>query len=77
MNTHRRRAIRSIEADLNGIVERVQDLLEEEQQALDNLPESLQGTEKADRMALAIEYCENAISSVENATDELTEAREA
>lgn len=50
MNNARRKEIEKITADLEAIKERIEALQEEEQDAFDNLPESIQYGERGDKM---------------------------
>jgi hypothetical protein len=47
---------------------------EEEEEAYENIPESIQGSENGERMQEGINVLENAISSLEEAIDGITEA---
>ncbi len=50
--------------------------MDEEQEAFDNLPESLQETERGEKMSNAIEQMDYAISSIEDAIDNIEEAQQ-
>jgi hypothetical protein len=58
MNKDRRNRIANIISDLD-------DILSEEQDAYDNLPESFQQSERGEKMQEAIDYLEEAKSSLE------------
>ena len=51
MNKARRKAIRGISEQLEILYERLVQIRDEEQECLDNLPESLQGGERAAAMS--------------------------
>ena len=53
-------------AKIDEVVKTLETLRDEEQEAFDNLPESLQGSEKGQAMSTAIEAIDNAVSELEN-----------
>lgn len=72
MNNQRRKAIAAIESEiaslsetLDNLRERIESIRAEEQEAYDNLPESLQCAEKGERMQSAIDALDNAASELE------------
>ena len=71
MNKARRASLNAI---LNAIIEQ-KDALEivcdEEETARDNMPESLQGTERYDNMSDAVDAMYDAIDSLDEAIEEL------
>lgn len=75
MNNKRRsridRAIDYLEPSLNII----RDILLEEQDAYDNLPENLQDSEKGSTMEDCIQNLEDALDSIEEAISYLEEAK--
>lgn len=74
MNNKRRTALGGIIYDLETVTEKLTNIGEEEQECVDNLPESLQYSEKADKMQEAIAYIDAAINNVEEANENLREA---
>lgn len=66
MNKQRRKEIQTISNDLIPLMTSIEDLLAEEQDYFDNMPENLQSSEKA-------EIAENAISNLEEALDNIRE----
>ncbi len=66
MNKQRRKEIQTISNDLIPLMTSIEDLLAEEQDYFDNIPENLQSSEKA-------EIAENAISNLEEALDNIRE----
>ena len=77
MNNERRKKIEKIREDLDGLMALVEELAEEEQEAFDNLPESLQDTERGEAMQTAIDNLDNLQNSLEEAgeyCDEITNA---
>ena len=76
MNNARRKEIEKITADLEAIKERIEALQEEEQDAFDNLPESIQYGERGDTMQSAIDNLEYAADNIQDCLDNLCEASE-
>lgn len=76
MNKQRRNRIEKVIGTLDGILEVLNDLECEEQQALDNLPESFQESERGERMQEIIDYLSDAASSIEEAEESLNSAIE-
>ena len=76
MNNARRKEIEKITADLEAIKERIEALQEEEQDAFDNLPESIQYGECGDKMQSAIDNLEYAADNIQDCLDNLCEASE-
>ena len=76
MNNARRKEIEKITADLEAIKERIEALQEEEQDAFDNLPESIQHGERGDKMQSAIDNLEYAADNIQDCLDNLCEASE-
>ena len=73
MNKKRRKEIENLRESISETKAKLQDLLDEEQQAFDNMPESIQESERGEEMQEIIEYMEAAIDSLEGATESLTE----
>ena len=69
MNNSRRNKIKAILSDLDEIFVRLRDVRDEEELALDNIPENLQGS-------LRVELIEEGLENLEEAIDNLDEARE-
>ena len=76
MNNERSKEIQKITADLEAIKERIEALQEEEQDAFDNLPESIQYGERGDKMQSAIDNLEYAADNIQDCLDNLCEASE-
>ena len=74
MNKQRRKAIEKISDKLEELQAELQMLKDEEEEAYDNLPESLQDGEKGEAMQETIEYLDNADSFIEDAKDALNDA---
>lgn len=73
MNKKRRKEIENLRESISETKAKLQDLLDEEQQAFDNMPESIQESERGEEMQEIIEYMEAAIDSLGEATESLTE----
>lgn len=73
MNKQRRKAIRNIQDELTQLFSRIEDIKaeletvrDEEQEAYDNMPESLQNGEKGEAAQNAISQLESAIEAFSN-----------
>lgn len=75
MNKVRRNQIEEILVKLSDIQNDIECISEDEQEAFDNLPESLQYSERGDNMQEAIDNLDYALSSLEEVIDYLTEAQ--
>lgn len=73
MNNTRRKTIRNIRLSLEDIMVTLESTRDDEQDAFDNLPESLQESERGERMQECIDYLDEAIGSLEEAMDNLTD----
>lgn len=71
MNSERRNGIQEIRDSLDDIISRIEELKDEEQDALDNMPEGLQWSARGDKMQEAIGSMGNAVSSIEKARQSL------
>lgn len=72
------RRIQELQGQINDIVSELETLRDEEQDAHDNLPESLQEGEKGQAMEQAIEHIEDALSALGDIdTDDIASAVEA
>lgn len=76
MNKERRKAIGEIVDKLGDLKIEVEEIRDDEEQALEALPESFQYGEKGDKMQEGIDALDNAISSLEEASDYLMEAQQ-
>lgn len=74
MNNARRTKIEKLNNRLSEIMDLINELAEEEQEAFDNLPEAFQEGERGEAMEEAIDCLESAASSVEEAMDYLDTA---
>ena len=71
MNDVRRKAIGEAADLIRQGFERLRELADEEQEAFDNLPESLQSAEQGEKMGEAIDALNTAADDAENAIDNL------
>lgn len=76
MNNTRRKAIGRILDQLEDLMSDLDLIMDDEQQAYDNLPESIQESERGEHMESVIEAIEDAISSIDDARDSLNFATE-
>lgn len=70
MNKQRRKAIDAVREKLEELLEELEAIKDEEQEAFDNLPESLQDSERGDKMTEAIENLEYTIDYIEEITEQ-------
>lgn len=77
MNNARRKTIRTIikmlredNPDVNGIRDDLEDLLAEEEEAMENLPESLQESERYMIMEESCEYLQEALDELDDADED-------
>jgi len=74
MNRERRKQIYNISSQLSAIVDMVDSLLSDEEDALGNMPENLEGSDRYTMMEEAVENLEDAKSSLEEAIEYLDNA---
>ena len=77
MNNDRRKRIEKVQETLAELLAEIEALRDEEQEALENLPESLQETERGERMQTAADALDDAYTNLDSVNDSLTEALEA
>ena len=75
MNKERRKSIDNIIAKMDELEEQIDALINEEQDSLDNIPDNLQYSTRAERMQEAIENLEYAIDSIEETITNLQDAQ--
>lgn len=76
MNKARRSRIADVQTQLEALKQDIDDILAEEQEAYDNMPESLQNSERGEAMQEAIDALESAVGSCEELDEYLTNATE-
>lgn len=76
MNNQRRKQITKIINDLENSKDDITDILQEEEEAFDNMPENLLGSERAEQSQNAIDLLNDAINNLDEAINNLEEAQE-
>lgn len=76
MNCNRRKQIETIIRALRCLNDDIEHVMDEEQESLDNLPESLQESEKAEKMSECIDYLDDAMGSINECIENLLSAQE-
>lgn len=76
MNKARRINITKIADNLQALKSDVESIQSEEQDAYDNLPESIQDGERGDRMQEAIDNLDDALTLIDEAVTSLMQAAE-
>lgn len=69
MNQERRTKLEEINETIGGLLGQAEELLEQESEAYDNLPESIQNSERGESMQTAIDNLESLQSSLEEASN--------
>ncbi|EBW3215006.1 hypothetical protein PL222_11310 [Salmonella enterica] len=75
MNNERRKRLTALSQQLAELKDDIQSVLDEEEEAFNNLPESLQNGERGDAMQTAIAALDAAVSALEETSDQLAEAQ--
>ncbi|ECB6312489.1 hypothetical protein EZ749_20120 [Salmonella enterica subsp. enterica serovar Chailey] len=75
MNNERRKRLTALSQQLAELKDDIQSVLDEEEEAFSNLPESLQNGERGDAMQTAIAALDTAVSALEETSDQLAEAQ--
>ena len=73
MNNKRRKEISKIVSTLEEVRDRLSEVVDEEQCAFDNMPESIQGSDRGCDSEEAIGYLSDALDSVQSALEYLDE----
>ena len=76
MNKQRRKQIEGMIDKLENIKEHISDILDDEQNAFDNMPESIQYGERGYIMRVTIDFLDDAIGNIVDAIDNLYEVIE-
>lgn len=71
MNNKRRKEISSISSILEDAKSRLSTVIDDEQEAFDNMPESLQGSERGCESEEALDSMNDALDSIESAIEYL------
>ncbi|ECR5874423.1 hypothetical protein BXO36_04375 [Salmonella enterica subsp. enterica serovar Hartford] len=75
MNNERRKRLTALSQQLAELKDDIQSVLDEEEEAFSNLPESLQNGERGDAMQTDIAALDAAVSALEETSDQLAEAQ--
>lgn len=76
MNKKQRKLVEVMITTLEDICRDVENIMEEEQEKLDNLPEGLAETEMADNISNAIDMLDEVIDNLDGAIDNLSELKQ-
>lgn len=76
MNNTRRSQITDVMENLSSLQTSIEELLEEEQEAFDNLPDGIQDSERGEAIQAAIDKLEEAVSNCEELLNNLEMAKE-
>ena len=71
MNNQRRTFLTKVAKQLDGLLADIQAISDEEQEAFENMPDSLQGGERGEESQEAVNTLEDVIGAIEEAVDEL------
>lgn len=74
MNASRRKVIASIVSDVSALQERIDEMLQEEQGILDNMPEGLQSSERGEKVQEAIDNLQSAYDGLDEISSSLESA---
>ena len=76
MNKERRKHLENIAEQLESLKLELEEVKEQEDEAFENMPESLQESDRGQRMQEIIDILDNAFSSIEEAIYGITEAQQ-
>ncbi len=74
MNDRRRSALRKAIDELRSAVTKVSDAASDEDMALSNMPENLEGSDRYEAMENAVDLLNDATEDIESAIDKIEEA---
>lgn len=74
MNDERRKRLQTIHDKLIELGEELTSIQQEEQEAFENLPDSLQGGERGAAMEQAADHLDDAVNAMTEVTDAINEA---
>lgn len=75
MSRDRRRQLAGIAGQMMDLRESIEALKEEEQEAYDNLPDSLQESDRGQAMEQAVDMPDSALTALDEVTEALEEAQ--
>lgn len=76
MNAPRRKSIQEVIDQLEELKSTIETIMDEEQEAYDNLPENLQGSERGEAMSEAADNLDSAYNSMDEVLEYLSAAIE-
>ncbi|HYN53559.1 MAG TPA: hypothetical protein VES38_02500 [Methylotenera sp.] len=76
MNKQTRKDLRTIINEIEALKASLEEIRDCEQSSYDNLPESLQGSERGDKFQYSIDYIESSIDGLIDVVDSINEAIE-
>lgn len=76
MNKERRKKLNKIKEKIEEIIEELQKIQGEEEDAMDNIPESLMESERYENMETAVSFMEDAADNLEEAVSNIECAAE-
>lgn len=76
MNKQRRIRIEVVQLKLEEILAELNTIMDEEQEAFDAMPESIQSSERGEKIEAGIYNLQCALDGIESINDELNEAKE-
>lgn len=76
MNKQRRAAIQGISDQLESLCSALEELKDEEQEYIENMPENLRSSERCDTAEQAVSYLEYALINISEAVDNCISAIE-
>lgn len=76
MNQARRKRLNTIISQLEDLQTQIEEVTEEEREAFDNMPESIQGSEKGEQMEEFIQSLEDASADVDSVIEKIQEVTE-
>lgn len=73
MNNNRRKILKKAVLELDSLYDIISDVLSDEQDCLDNIPENLQGAERYEKMEDCVSLLDDVISSIDDARNNIEE----
>jgi flagellar biosynthesis chaperone FliJ len=74
MNNPRRKRLQKIYDTIESALAELEEIMDEEQDYLDNIPENLQGSERYEKSEEIIDNLEGAVSNLEDVMDSIEES---
>lgn len=73
MNKQRRQELNDIISELDDLKDRLNSVMEEEQEAYDNMPESLQDSERGEEMQFNVDMLDSIVTDIECVIENINE----